>query len=117
MKTRNQLFDFEKQLNEIKTLNLHLFLTNETIPLTPFQKASKNKELGFSAENGIWFLYDTETKTKSIYQPTLNELIFCIQKLKKEPAQESYFDNRWDEIEKITGLNMGQNRVIEGGLF
>ena len=55
-----------------------------------------------------------EIEEIGVFDPTINRLYSFVVAAKESAPSEQYkdtFESRWDEIEKVTQLNMGFNRA------
>ena len=59
--------------------------------------------------------FEQPTKPRKLAKLTLEELLAIVNYMKTQPPSEQYkdtFKNKWEEIEKVTQLNLGLNSVL-----
>lgn len=59
--------------------------------------------------------FEQPTHPMKLAKLTLEELLVIVSYSKTQPPSEDYrstFENKWEEIEKVTQLNLGLNSVI-----
>ncbi len=60
--------------------------------------------------------FEQPTHPMKLAKLTLEELLAIVSYTKTQPPSEQYkdtFENRWEEIEKVTQLNLGLNSVLD----
>lgn len=122
MITRDILFAIEQEAEDMKTLKCYLALNpKHTISYNfgPFARheLSYDVKKGFclqSYHNGKAFF--DEPKPHKLFDDELKGAINYAKTAEPSPEYKDTFANKWDEIQKVTDLNMGFNRVVEAGV-
>lgn len=122
MITRDILFAIEQEAEEMKILKCYLALSPEhTISYNfgPYLRyeLSYNVKKGFCLQSYLdGEAFFDEPKPHKLFDDELKEAINYAKKAEPSPKYKNTFANKWDEIQKVTELNMGANRVAEAGI-
>ena len=116
MRTKDDLFALERLMDKIKTLLLYLEMNPNEYVERPFglmhERISRR-----DGNNILTVRYSDdigEIEEIGVFDPTINRLYSFVVAAKESAPSEQYkdtFESRWDEIEKVTQLNMGFNRA------
>lgn len=119
MMTRNTLFAIEQEAEDMKTIKCYLTLNPKHTVSYLFGPYLRH-ELSYDTKKGFCLqaylngeaLFD-EPQAHKLFD---DELKGDITHAKQSEPSEEYkdtFANKWDEIQKVTDLNMGFNCVID----
>lgn len=122
MMTRNILFAIEQEAEEMKILKCYLALDPKHTVSYNFGSNLRH-ELSYDVKKGFCLqgylndeaLFD-EPKPHKLFDDELKGAIGYAKKTEPSPEYRDTFANKWDEIQKITDLNMGANRIAEAGV-
>lgn len=122
MMTRNNLFAIEQEAEDMKTIKSYLAL-NPKHTISYLFGPYLRHELSYDAKKGFCLqaylngeaLFDGPQPHK-IFDDELKGAIAYAKQSEPSSEYKDTFANKWDEIQKVTDLNMGVNRVVEAGV-
>ena len=122
MMTRNTLFALEQQAEDMKTIKCYLALDPKHTVSYLFGPYLRH-ELSYDAKKG--FCLQAYLNGETLFDGPLAHKLFddelkgAVAYAKTAEPSEEYkdtFANKWDEIQKVTELNIGANRIAEAGI-
>lgn len=125
MRTKQLLQAVQTVSSDIQTLLNYLVLSKDHYGthaiVDPFGKVLLEHKLQMT-DNGEIIktvvhedFFEHSIKPVKLAKLSLEELLAVVSYSKTQPPSEQYkdtFENKWDEIEKITQLNLGLNSVL-----
>ena len=122
MRTRKTLFAIEQEAEDMKTIKSYLALDPKHTISYLFGPYLRH-ELSYDAKKGFCLqayfngeaLFDSPQPHK-IFDDELKGAIAYAKQNEPSSEYKDTFANKWDEIQKVTDLNMGVNRVVEAGI-
>lgn len=122
MMTRKTLFAIEQEAEDMKTIKCYLTL-NPKHTISYLFGPYLRHELSYDAKKGFCLqaylngeaLFD-DPQPHKIFDDELKGAIAYAKNTEPSEKYKDTFANKWDEIQKITDLNMGVNRVVEAGV-
>jgi hypothetical protein len=122
MMIRDILFAIEQEAEEMKILKCYLALSPEHTASYNFGSHLRH-ELSYNVKKGFClqsYLDDEaffdEPKPHKLFDDELKGAIGYAKIAEPSPEYKDTFANKWDEIQKVTELNMGANRIAEAGI-
>ena len=122
MMTRKTLFAIEQEAEDMKTIKCYLTLNSKHTISYLFDPYLRH-ELSYDAKKGFClqaYLNDEalfeEPQTHKLFDDELKGAIAYAKNTEPSEEYKDTFANKWDEIQKVTDLNMGVNRVVEAGV-
>lgn len=122
MMTRDILFAIEQEAEDMKILKCYLALDPKHTVSYNFGPHLRH-ELSYDAKKGFCLqaylnneaLFE-EPQTHKLFDDELKGAIAYAKQSEPSSEYKDTFANKWDEIQKVTDLNMGFNRVVEAGV-
>lgn len=119
MTTRNTLFAIEQEAKNMETIKCYLALNPKHTVSYNFGPYLRH-ELSYDAKKGFCLqgylegeaLFD-EPKAHKLMDDELKGAIAYAKNTEPSKEYKDTFANKWDEIQKITELNMGANRIAK----
>ena len=125
MRTKQLLQAVQGIGSDIQTLLTYLALTEEHFGtyaiVDPFGKVLLENKINMTDKGEIIKTivhedgFEQPTHPMKLAKLTLEELLAIVSYTKTQPPSEGYkdtFKNKWEEIQKVTELNLGLNSVI-----
>lgn len=125
MRTKQLLHAVQTVGSDIQTLLNYLALSKEHYGthaiVDPFGKVLLEHKFQMTDKGEIVQtvvhddFYEHSIKPVKLAKLTLEELLAIVSYSKTQPPSEEYkdtFENKWEEIEKVTQLNLGLNDVL-----
>lgn len=123
MTTRNILFAIEQEAKDIQAIKCYLVLNPKHTVSYNFGPYLRH-ELSYDAKKGFCLqgyldgeaLFD-EPKAHKLMDDELKGAIGYAKNAEPSPEYKDIFANKWDEIQKVTELNMSANRIAESTIL
>lgn len=125
MRTKQLLKAVQTVSSDIQTLLYYLALSEEHYGthaiVDPFGKVLLEHKFHMTGKGEIVKTvvhedgFEQPTHPVKLAKLTLEELLAIVSYTKTQPSSEEYkdtFENKWEEIEKVTQLNLGLNDVL-----
>lgn len=125
MRTKQLLQSVQTVVSDVHTLLNYLALSGEHFGtyaiVDPFGKVLLENKIRMTDKGEIVKTIVHEDGFEQLTHPmklaklTLEELLAIVSYTKTQPPSEEYkdtFENKWEEIEKVTQLNLGLNDVL-----
>lgn len=120
--TRDILSTIEQEADDMKTLKCYLALDPKHTVSYNFGPFGRH-ELSYDVKKGFCLqryfngkaIFD-EPKPHKLFDDELRGAINYAKTAEPSPEYSDTFANKWDEIQKVTELNMRANRVAEAGI-
>lgn len=125
MRTKQLLQSVQTVVSDVHTLLNYLALSGEHFGtyaiVDPFGKVLLENKIRMTDKGEIVKTivhedgFEQPTHPMKLAKLTLEELLAIVSYTKTQPPSEEYkdtFENKWEEIEKVTQLNLGLNDVL-----